>query len=269
MIGNDAHYTLVGFKEMCTATPMNAPVVAGLPTFSIRDLVADDLIVKAKEGKFSGKTEKPVEEGTTSLSAENVPLISLDKCLNGEVPLVGNCESPSILQAVASPCTHSTDSSTNGLRPPRVKRRYFQHTVKPFPADPEIATPADDLPRAKDPQVSRDVVSTKCTSPQKRPSENHVKSPTVDPESPSLSATSLATMTLAIGRKREPKSENGTRRMFPSSCAMDMDIRKYGGVIDDLTAAFVDAAITTSKGCGDKTSGEMLQRKCNGVRTQS
>jgi hypothetical protein len=43
-----------------------------------------------------------------------------------------------------------------------------------------------------------------------------------------------------------------------------MDVMKYGGAIDDLTTAFAGAAVTTSKGGGQKTSDEGVH-KINGA----
>ena len=52
--GNDAHYTLVGFKAMCTRSPKVGHVIEEkAPSFSIRDLVPDDLIVKPTNKKTS------------------------------------------------------------------------------------------------------------------------------------------------------------------------------------------------------------------------
>ena len=261
MLGNDAHYTLVGFKEMCITIPKNPPVVEELPTFSIRDLVADDLIAKSTEEKPSEKKEKPVEESPAPPSDE--PLISLHEFINGTVPHGDKADSSP--QHNGSVSTHSTESSPNGVKPPRIKRRYFQHTIEPAPANPEIPISADVLP-GKDPQISSsETTATKYVPPQKRPSDNHVKSPPVDPEPSPLPASSPATVTPARRKKsRKPKSENGTRRAFQSTCAIDMDVMKYGGAIDDLTTSFAGAAVTTSKGGGQKTSDEGVH-KVNGA----
>ena len=53
--GNDAHYTLVAFKAMCTKNPKVGHVIEEkAPRFSIRDLVPDDLIVKPTNEKSPG-----------------------------------------------------------------------------------------------------------------------------------------------------------------------------------------------------------------------
>ena len=262
MLGNDAHYTLVGFKEMCITTPKNPPVVEELPTVSIRDLVADDLIAKSSEEKPSEKKEKPVEESAAPPSDE--PLISLDEFINGTVPHGDKVDSSP--QHNGSVSSHSTESSPNGVKPPRIKRRYFQHTIELAPANPEIPISAA-VPPGKDPQISSsETTATKYVPPQKRTtSDHHVKSPPVDPELSPLPASSPATVTPARRKKsRKPKSENGTRRAFQSTCAIDMEVMKYGGAIDDLTTAFAGAAVTTTKGGGQKTMDEGVH-KANGA----
>src|SRR5271154_1207549 len=260
MLGNDAHYTLVGFKEMCMTTPKNPPVVEEPLTFSIRDLVADDLIAKSTEEKPSEKKQKPVEESPAPPSDE--PLISLDKFINGTLPHGDKADSSP--QHNGSVSTHSTESSPNGVKPPRIKRRYFQHIIEPAPANSKIPISADISP-GKDPQIScSETTATKYVPPQKRTSDNHVKSPPVDPEPSPFPASSPATVTPARRKKsRKPKSENGTRRAFQSTCAIDMDVMKYGGAMDDLTTAFAGTAVTTSKGGGQKTLDEGVH-KVNG-----
>jgi len=269
MAGNDAHYTLVGFQEMCITTPKNHPVVEELPSFSIRDLVADDLIVKTREEKPVQKKEKPVGENPAAPSDN--PLISLDEFLNGIVPYASKVDGRASHQHNGFTSTHSTDSFPNGVKPPRVKRRYFQHIVELAPTDPETITSADHVPFSQDPQISSpETAATKYLPPQKRPTDNHVKSLPVEPESSTLPGSTPATVTPAGGKtSRKAKSENGTRKAFQSTCALDMDIMKYGGAIDDLTTMFAGMAVTTSRGGGQKRSDEGMHKKVSGAESQN
>jgi len=263
ILGNDAHYTLIGFQEMCVTTPKNPPVVEELPTFSIRDLVADDLIVKTTDEK----KEKSIGESLDGRYDESEPLISLHEYLNGTVPHSGKVDVPATSQSKGFASTHSIDSSPNGVKPPRVKRRYFQHTVELAPTESEVISSAHDVPPSKDPQISSlETATTKYLPSQRRNSDNHVKSPPIEPELSSLPASSLGAVTPTRRKKsKKPKPENGGRKAFQSACAIDMDIMKYGGAIDDLTTAFAGAAVNTSK-CGDqKRSGEGMHKKVNGA----
>lgn len=73
-IGNDAHYTLVAFKEMCTTVPKVVSAVEEKPAhFCIRDIVPEDLTVEPNQ------QESKAPEN--SLPKES-PVISLGEFLN-------------------------------------------------------------------------------------------------------------------------------------------------------------------------------------------
>jgi len=242
---------------MCTTTPKTPPVVEELPAFSIRDLVAEDLIFKTTENKPVEKKEKSVEGNVPS---EGEPLIGFDEFINGTAPREDCAETVSSPHGINS-LSFQSEFSPNGVKPFRIKRHYFQHTVEPAPFHDEITTPPDDIPPIKASPESH----VKHSPPQKCPSDNDVKSPPKHHQTSALPASSAAAVTSTRRKNKKPKSQPATKRAFQSSCAMDMDLMKYGGAIDDLTAAFAGASFTASKDSGLGTWDEGMRRLENGA----
>ena len=247
---------------MCI-TPKNPPPVKELPAFSIPDVVPEDFILKAAKAKPVDKKEQPVVEVKPATSGEGEPFITLDEYLNSDSR---NYYTNSF--RISTPTSgYSTVPSPNGVKPPRVKRRYFPHTVESLPSDAEIVNLADENAPVRDIQITSLETSPMLVPSQKSSTDNHVKSPTIDVDFARLPLSSPATNPPAGPKKRKPKSENTTKRAYISSCGIEMDFMKYGGAIDDLTVAFAESPLTTAS-C-NKSFAERYQEKGNGVASTS
>jgi hypothetical protein len=82
IIGNDAHYTLVAFKEMCTKTPKSTQMVEEKEhNFPIRDLVPSDLTANAENRMGLSNHSSDTNMGSKSprSSVEEHPRMRNDK----------------------------------------------------------------------------------------------------------------------------------------------------------------------------------------------
>ena len=70
-IGNDAHYTLVAFKEMCTTVPkVVSAAEQKLAHFCIRDIVPEDLIIRPNQQKSKAPENSLPKEAPMILLGE-------------------------------------------------------------------------------------------------------------------------------------------------------------------------------------------------------
>ena len=220
-LGNDAHYTLVAFKAMCTRTPNVGHVIKEkAPVFSIRDLVPDDLIIKPTN-------EKPPAS----------PVVDLKLTLSDFLCSSGKDE-------IAK---HGDNSSQHSPAPPigKIRRKYFPDAA---PQQSPTQVPAVDV-RVEDISPSKDSGAALEKSPAYIPPHKRVAPTRVESkplinlvdEFPPLPTTSPSPISpRRRGGKRDgvvfPK--HTARLIFSPTSAIEVDTVRNRSALDDLNVAF-------------------------------
>jgi hypothetical protein len=220
-IGNDAHYTLVAFKAMCTRSPTVQHVIKEkAPAFSIRDLVPNDLI------------DKP----TNKKPPAPPPVVDLKLTLSDFLSRSGKDETT----------PHRDDSSQHSPAPPngKIRRKYF-----PDPAAQQSPTQVPDVGvRVEDDLSSKDSGAALKKLPAYIPPHKRVGASKVESkplinlvdEFPPL--PTVCPSLISPSHHRDGKRDKVVFRthsaglIFPPASVMDT-VRNRSA-IDDLNAAF-------------------------------
>jgi hypothetical protein len=260
---------------MCSTTLKTPPVVDELPTLSIRDLVAEDLIVKAVEdkaadkGKTGIKAAEKLAQHQPRQADHDTLFISMEEYLNGSADTASGIDTP-VSSDSSTPVNHCKDSTHTETKVPRVKRHYFQRTVESVSLEPDHSTTAlinstVNTSTIKESNGTSPTSSNKSIAEYKCTPDSPAQIMPGDVKSSALPASGPATIAPARHKKpRKPNSGTTSRRALPSSFAIDMDLMKYGGAIDDLAAAFAGTNFGMSK-VGDvgRKLDEASQKKAN------
>jgi hypothetical protein len=222
-IGNDAHYTLVAFKAMCTRTPKVGHVIEEkTPTFSIRGLVPDDLVVKPTN-------KKPLAPP---------PVIDLKLTLSDFLGSSGKDEVT----------THGDNSSQHSPAPPsgKIRRKYFPDAApqQNLSQVPTVEVGVEDNSPSKDSGPVLEKLPA-YIPPHKRVAASRVESkPPINlvDEFPPLPTATPAP--ISSFRRRSEKRDgvvfrnNSARLIFSPTSTIMMDTISNRSAIDDLNAAF-------------------------------
>jgi hypothetical protein len=224
MKGNDAHYTLVPFRKMCTVVSTTKPAAKVKTTrFSIRDIVPDDLIVKPVEQKPFPQIVKTSNRIVPSgFPNSNSVGTNNDEDANSSIVTKDN-EQPSMKypeDAVARP------------------------TIQEIPLELPDADTCFGLLLGSNEQI---VFTAAGGSPghtplRKRKSYEVIKSlrpDLLDIKSPLFTPTE----TPAVGCCKEESKGKRSPKGCQISSAVEMDVTTYASAINDLAAAFGVTAI--------------------------